>query len=719
MRSGARLAPLFEGVKRSGFNAGKALSYNEAAASASKKGFRVSVKVWVGRFAVVEGQPQEEGPLLRSFPRQRPDEEEDELYVLVEPATPNSRQYCGQLVEAVGRMYQEDTLSITGAALRALRAAHRQLYDWNQRTLREQHVGAGIGCLAVRDRTAYLSLAGPSVAYYVGDGRFHRIAPEGQSAEPLGLAERSEPTFDRYQLSPGDLLVIASPRLDELLNQEALRSILLRGGDEALVELFRIVRDQQEFALVLLACVVEPEAEEEPPPLVAPRAPVVQPPPPTAAAPMPQAEPAHAPPTLERVAGQEITLPAPPAGLSQPKVRLKGAEAEVTYRRPTGIGATLPRIPPVAIAAAIVLVIVGLLAWYIIPPALQQSKEERFNSSVQTAQNDLTKGLAAQDVTKRRALLQAAENAVDEADRLKPNQPQVADLRSKVETELKKLNAVLSLPDLQLISDVSGRVPGPVSPRDLALGGGGAYFLDRQGGRVIAISLLGGANPEPQLIYQNGNLVGDTITGKPQQIAWAENLGALLILDDSRRLIAVQPAGPSRLLPVRDASAWGSADSISYQGSDLYVLDRKNDQVWRYPPSQDGFDSEREGAVSNFHLSQVIEMASGSDGLYFLTTDNSIVHLTNNGSQPFSRAGIDTPLSSPGSLLPLSSLSLVMVADRGNSRIVEYATDGSFKQQFVSPKFTDLRAIAVDEAAKLLYILVGGALYRTPLPPLP
>jgi len=88
-------------------------------------------------------------------------------------------------------------------------------------------------------------------------------------------------------------------------------------------------------------------------------------------------------------------------------------------------------------------------------------------------------------------------------------------------------------------------------------------------------------------------------------------------------------------------------------------------------------------------------------------------------AQPFSQAGIDRPMSSPGSIVPLPSLGMVLVADRGNSRIVVFSPDGTFKQQLVSGSFTDLRAIAVDERAQLLYILVGGALYRTPLPPLP
>jgi hypothetical protein len=692
----------------------------------------LSVKVWVGRFAIVGGQPQEEGPLLRSFPRQRPDEEEDELYVLVDPTTEASRQYCAQLVDAVGHAYQQDTLSITGAALRALRAAHRQLFDWNQRTLRDQRVSAGIACLAVRDRTAYLSLTGPSVAYYVGGGRFRRIAPEGTGTVALGISEWAEPAFDRYELAPGDLLLIASPQIEELLNDDALRTMLMKGGDEALVELFRMAKDQQEFALVLLACVVEPEGGT-----VAP-APVAAPEPLSRSAPAiaeqviaaePPTAPAAPPPALE----EDIEAPSPPqrprsdprqplpepmSGYSQPKVRLKGTEAGVTYRRPTGIGAALPRIPPLAMVAAIVVVIVGLLAWYIVPQALQQSKTDKFNSLVHAAQSDLSQAMGTQDIAQKRALLASAKTALDDAERQIPNQPEVATLRSQVQTELNKLNAILLLPDLELITDVSGRLPGPVSPRDLALGGGGAYFLDRQSGRVIAVSLLGGANPEPIPIFEAGNLIGDQITGKATAMGWSEGLASLLVLDESRRLIAVTPGGAARLLTVRAADTWGSADGIAYAGSDLYVMDRKDNQVWRYPPSQDGFDSEREGVLSGFDLSQAVEMAV-ADGLYFLMQDNRIVHIGSAGTQTSSQAGIDTPLSSPGSLLPLPDLHVVILADRGNGRIVEFDPDGSFKQQLASARFTDLRSVAVDVPNQLLYILVGGALYRTPLPPLP
>ena len=37
----------------------------------------------------------------------------------------------------------------------------------------------------------------------------------------------------------------------------------------------------------------------------------------------------------------------------------------------------------------------------------------------------------------------------------------------------------------------------------------------------------------------------------------------------------------------------GSVDAIATSGGNLYVLDVKENQVWRYLPGQGGFDSER------------------------------------------------------------------------------------------------------------------------------
>jgi len=683
------------------------------------------VKTWVGRFAIVDGHPQEESTLLRSFPRQRPDEDEDELFVLVEPASDGGREYCAQLVDAIGRLYGEDTLSITGAVQRALRAAHAQLVDWNARSLPEHQVAAGVSCLAVRGRTAYLAQVGPTAGFYVGNGSFRRIQTEPAAQQPLGRGDQTEPTFGRYELAPGDQLVIASPNIDGLIDDDGMRNILLRGADDALVELFRLAKGQQDFSLVLLACVVEAEPEPEQPP-AAPPPPATEEPAavareePGAAGPFEAAgPPASAEPAPEPARAPIEDIPQrPPAGLSQPPVGLRGEATGVRYRRSTGIASGLPNIPPLLIVAVIVVAVIGVIAFFVIPSALEESRDDQYNGAVAEARALLDQALATEDRAARREALRAADLALQDAERARPGEAEVRELAERVAAALRELDAVLDLPELERVADLSEQVPGAVSPKDLALGGGGAYLVDREQGRVLAIALVA-AEPEPFVLFETNDLVGTDIAGVPQHIAWAEDLGALLVLDSERRLIAITPPGEAaRLLAVRDAGAWGSAEGITHVGGSLYVLDRAGDRVWRYAPTDGGFDSEREALVSSIDLEQVLELAVG-DALYIMLGDSSIVRIEAGSIQPFTQAGLDLPLSSPASLVPLAGSNRVLVADRGNNRIVVFAKDGTFLQQFVSPTFTDLRAIAVDEAGGLLYVLVGGALYRTPLPPEP
>jgi hypothetical protein len=58
-----------------------------------------------------------------------------------------------------------------------------------------------------------------------------------------------------------------------------------------------------------------------------------------------------------------------------------------------------------------------------------------------------------------------------------------------------------------------------------------------------------------------------------------------------------------------------------------------------------------------------------------------------------------------------------MVMDRGNKRLVLLSSDGVFLRQLTSPTLVDLRGVAVDEPAGLLYVLAGDSLYSASLPP--
>jgi hypothetical protein len=678
----------------------------------------MAVKTWVGRFAIVDGEPQEEGPYLRSFPRQRPDDEEDELYVLVEPAGEPSTEYAQQLADAIGRLYKQDGLSLTGAVLRSIRAAHEQLRDWNRRSLREHHVAASVSCLAVRGRTAYLAQMGETVAYHVGDGRFSRIAPSNGGSEPLGQADSADPAFSRYSLSPGDLILVVPSRTEELVNPDAIRSILLRGGNDALTELFRLARDQHDFSLVLLACVVEPELEEPPappPPLEEPVLSVDDVMATTFGAQAAAEAPVDAALT-EALGAAQAGTGAPPPGLSQPKVRLREPGQSVRYPRTTGMRVAVPDVPPLAVIALAVIALIGLGGWCVIPSALEESRVDRFDTLVTAAGASLEEARATGDAAQKRQHLDQAEGSLAEAEMLRPDSEQTASLRSELNAAVATLDAVVELPDPALVVDLGAQLPGGAALSELKLGGGGAYFLDRENGRVYAFPLAV-PNPQPVPLFESGLVVGTEPVGAPVEIAWAQELNSLMVLDDGRRFIAMGAGRPPVRLTVRDVQALGSIDDMFYGNGNLYLLDKASNQVWRYQATQAGFDSERDPLLGPADISSASELNAVED-VYLLGSGEEIARFQGGARQPFEQAGIDQPVSGPASAIIMPALDRMLVADQGGDRIVVFTLDGRYVKQFKSATFTDLRAINLDRTTNELYILNGNALFKTPLPPL-
>jgi hypothetical protein len=788
----------------------------------------MSIKTSVGRFSIVEGQVREEGPWLGAFPRRLPEDDSRDLYVLAEPALPGSEEFCGQLVEVVGRLFQKESLSLTGALLRSLRAAHENLREWNRKSLREHQVAAGATCLLLRGRTAYLAQVGPSLAYFYRDGQLTIMTPQDERAQaPLGLAEEFRPHITRYDLEPGDLLLVTSSRLATIADETAVAGVLARGPDDALPELFLLTRDLLNFSALLASCFVEadepppeevpvPEefaarpaqeeatgareradkaagVDEEPPappdsaggglaqtgtpplafggrrtgidgartrpnggpsgrPLNGQHGglPVAVMAPPTdfgrraqVASRSPQPAPGRVAPLSVREEtpreggnGYELLVPrvdSPPPGMERPVIRLRAPAATPRYRY-TRTTSTLPRIFPVprlAVLAALAVLVVGLVAWFAVPRSVEENQEQRFASLLAEARTSLHAAPGLADAAQRRALLSDVLARLDEAAAIYPDDGQVQALRIQAQAALADLDALVDLGEMRLVADLDLQVAGELSLQQMVLGGGAAFLLDGAGGRVVELPLSPEANPPPateeggratpagaRVVFQQGELAGAVEASRPLYILWWQadgERGRLLVLDEQRHLFSLIPGGEAAPMVLRGAQEWGSLDGAATFGGNLYILDVASNQVWRYPPTDSGFDSERSGLLGEVDLSGAAALAVEGD-LYLITGKGGIRRFAHGVEEPFALAGIDRGLLSPASLTADGQGGLLVV-DRGNKRLVSLSAGGKFQAQFVSRTFTDLRSAAVDAGAGLLYVLVGDSLYATEMPP--
>ena len=216
--------------------------------------------LWVGQFGIVDGEAREESPWIGVFPesgRVEPEESSD-LFVVVEPALEGSAEYCRDLADVIGKQYRERRLSLSGGILRALKAAHESLRDWNRRSLKQHRVAAGVSCLALRGGgppwNAYLGQVAPAAAAVLHGGSLERLAPRLPDAvQPLGLHEEFWPEFSCHELQEGDRLILLSEGLAAALSDEALTEALQQLPEDTLPRLYQVAKGMPYCAALLVA----------------------------------------------------------------------------------------------------------------------------------------------------------------------------------------------------------------------------------------------------------------------------------------------------------------------------------------------------------------------------------------------------------------------------------------------------------------------------------
>jgi serine/threonine protein phosphatase PrpC len=216
--------------------------------------------LWVGQFGVVNGEAKEESPWVGAFPDRSGDEDAADVYLVVEPALPGSDEFCEELKRAVGEVFLKSKVSLTGGILRALKAAHEDLREWNRRSIKDHRVAAGVSCVAVRrdgesgTDEAYLAQVGPSVAVLYHGGFAQYLAPSmPEATDPLGLNETFWPEFTRLDLDEGDRLLLVSPSLAASVPEVELSAALDLDPEDVLPALYRLSREHENCGALLVA----------------------------------------------------------------------------------------------------------------------------------------------------------------------------------------------------------------------------------------------------------------------------------------------------------------------------------------------------------------------------------------------------------------------------------------------------------------------------------
>ncbi|MFQ5945879.1 MAG: hypothetical protein ACE5NC_06450 [Anaerolineae bacterium] len=651
------------------------------------------------------------------------------------------------LVETVARSYAQAPGGVQEGLRKGLGAADGLLREENQ-DRGAAPVLAGISCGMHRGSDLFLAQGGPAFCAHLshrrgsGDGagsgpwepsrspvRAHYypspVAWRGEPAReirPLGSGDEPAVAVHHIILRTDDTIVFSNAALPNLMERSEFESALEAETPEEVRRVLGRLASGGGSILVIRALArpieVEAPTEGEERPSAAPEPPEG-----------PALEPMEAPagPSLfDRVAdrvergglalGRWLRillgqmLPEGERAPATPKVRRSLRQKERRRRR--------RRLLAAAGIAVVAVLAFGAVLWW-----SGQVREGQARALLDQAERIVAAAEATEDGTEVQGLLGEALGLLAQLEEMDPGQPAIGELRGRVWDREDRFAGITRLPSLRIALALTG--PAESHARVLYIGDL-LYLLD--GGAGVVYRYRWRAESESlQTPPEGAVLLGGDEVGGIEDILWmpsSEARGdAALMVVGRFGLLEHAPGGAVASIGVAETIWAPAVRAAGFEGS-LYLLEREQGRILRYLPTGRTYNlapTDYLGVESRIDLTDPIDLAI--DGaVLVLRSDGAVLKFTAGEIQPFSQAGLSTPLSRPTAIHAVGDR--VYVADPEARRVVVFRDSGESLGELRAPRdeeeaFAGLRSVFVDREAGLLFLVSGQRLYTASLPESP
>jgi len=173
--------------------------------------------------------------------------------------------------------------------------------------------------------------------------------------------------------------------------------------------------------------------------------------------------------------------------------------------------------------------------------------------------------------------------------------------------------------------------------------------------------------------------------------------------------------GSNKKTIIKNDSTWTSPAGLANYFGNLYVLDKKQNQILKFVESDSTYSkSNYLSDNSGVDFSKAVSIAIDSS-VYILSTNGNVLKFNKGASESFSVTGLDKELVNPTRIWTNSDDSFVYILDNGNSRIVVLEKSGKYKAQYQASVVKGAKDFDIDEKNSKAYILSGGKIYEIDL----
>lgn len=220
------------------------------------------------------------------------------------------------------------------------------------------------------------------------------------------------------------------------------------------------------------------------------------------------------------------------------------------------------------------------------------------------------------------------------------------------------------------------------------------FIFDKQGKNIIKVNL----KTKNAKIVANSDKVGETVS-----IGSYEDR---LFLNRNDGIYEVDTI-PKKVIE-RD---WNDTELIYFYAGNMYLLDRDDNQIYRFAGSNKTFGSKSEWLAPGIEMdfSKIVDITI--DGSIWLVSESGkVTKLTNGNPQQISLTGISNQLERPTAIYTNEENENTYILEKEKGRIVVLNKKGEFNVQYVSDELKQIDDLVVSEDEKKIILLNGQKL---------
>ena len=183
------------------------------------------------------------------------------------------------------------------------------------------------------------------------------------------------------------------------------------------------------------------------------------------------------------------------------------------------------------------------------------------------------------------------------------------------------------------------------------------------------------------------------------------DLNLIFLISREDKIISWSPISKKfQSITIEISSGWDIAFAKTYL-TYLYLLDRNQNQIYRYPRANEGFGEKNDWLKNDVSLKEISDMAIGEN--IFLAQDGSILKFFQGKKQAFAIEETATPIYAD-KLYTKRDSSNFYALDKKNSRIIKFDLDGKIISQFYNSEISQAQDFEINEESNLAYFYNGN-----------